>query len=50
MGAVIKVHRPNLTPEERAWRIEQIKKATINFHREVMKNEQKKNAEMPKHH
>lgn len=37
MGARVTVHRPNLTPEERERRMEQIKKALIEFHREVQK-------------
>ena len=41
MGAVVKVHRPTLTAEERAYRMEQIKEATIKFYREVQKNEEK---------
>ena len=35
MGAVVTIHRPKLTPEERAYRMEQIKQAVIRFHREV---------------
>ena len=31
MTAVINIHRPNLTPEEREHRMEQIKKATIEY-------------------
>lgn len=34
MGSSITVHHPNLTPEERKYRMEQIKKATIEFHME----------------
>ena len=53
MGAVVTVHRPNLTPEEKAWRIEQLKEAVIRFHREVEheKNKpQKKTAEETDNH
>jgi hypothetical protein len=42
MGAIIRVHHPNLTPEEKAIRMEQIKEATIRFHKEVQKNEKSK--------
>ena len=41
MGAVVKVHRPTLTAEERAYRMEQIKKATIKLYMEAQKNEGK---------
>lgn len=41
MSAVVRVHRPTLTAEERAYRMEQIKKATIKFYMEVQKNEGK---------
>jgi hypothetical protein len=41
MGAVVKVHRPTLTTEERAYRMEQIKEATKKFYMEVQKNEEK---------
>ena len=41
MGAVVKVHRPTLTPEERAYRMEQIKEATKKFYMEAQKNEGK---------
>jgi hypothetical protein len=39
MGAVVKVHRPTLTAQERTYRMEQIKEATKKFYREVQKNE-----------
>jgi hypothetical protein len=39
MNAKVIIHRPNLTNEERAYRMEQIKRAVINFHREVHTNE-----------
>ena len=41
MGCVITVHHPNLTEQERKYRMEQIKQATINYYREVQKNERK---------
>jgi hypothetical protein len=31
MKAVINIHPPDLTPEERAYRMEQLKKATIEY-------------------
>ena len=40
MGKVI-IHHPKLTAEERAYRMEEIKKAVIQFHKEVLKNEAK---------
>ena len=45
MNANIIIHRPTLTEEERAYRIEQIKRATINFYKEVLNNESKKKTE-----
>ena len=44
MGAVVTVHRPDITPEERARRMEQLKEAVIRFHREV-EHEKKQNNE-----
>ena len=41
MGAVVKVHHPNLTAEERAFRMAQIKNAVIEFNKEVKANEKK---------
>lgn len=41
MGVVIRVHHPNLSPEERMHRMEEIKKAVIKFHREVQTNDKK---------
>lgn len=41
MGAVVRVHRPTLTAQERAYRMEQIKEATKKFYREVQKSEEK---------
>ena len=41
MGAVVRVHRPALTAEERAKRMERIKEAVIKFHKEVKRNEKK---------
>ena len=42
MKATIIIHRPDLSPEERAYRMEKIKQATINFHKEVNEHEQKR--------
>lgn len=42
MGAVIKIHHPNLTPEERAYRMEKLKQAVIKFHREVISGDESK--------
>lgn len=41
MGCVIKVNHPNLTKEEREYRMEQLKKATISFYKEVERNKRK---------
>ena len=41
MGAVVRIHRPTLTPEEREYRMEQLKEAVIKFHKEVKRNEKK---------
>lgn len=35
MNAIVTVHHPVLTPEERAFRMEELKKRTIEFMREV---------------
>ena len=43
MGAKVIIHRPNLSQEERAYRMEQIKQATIRFHREVEHEKTKTN-------
>ena len=37
MDAVVRVHRPTLTQEEREHRMEQLRKATIEYWREVIK-------------
>lgn len=37
MGCVVRVHRPNLTDEERKARIEEIKKALVEFYKECNK-------------
>lgn len=42
MGCIVRVHHPDLTPEERERRIEAIKQAIIEFHREVQRNEAQK--------
>jgi hypothetical protein len=44
MGAKVIIHRPNLTAEERAYRMEQLKQAVIKFHREVEHEKKKTNA------
>lgn len=41
MGAVVRINRPTLTAEERAYRMAQIKEATKKFYKEVRKNEEK---------
>ena len=43
MVAKITIQRPNISPEERAYRMEQIKQATIRFHREVTNEKTKTN-------
>lgn len=35
MKGIITVHHPNLTPEERAYRLEELKKRTIEYMKEV---------------
>jgi hypothetical protein len=44
MKAVINIHRPNLTPQDRAHQMEQIKKATIEYCKKAFKesNNEKK--------
>ena len=42
MGAIVRVHRPTLTAEEREYRMEQIKKATKEFYKEVRRSEKEK--------
>lgn len=37
MGCVVRIHRPNLTEEERKIREENIKKALIEFYKETKK-------------
>ena len=39
MAGIVRIHRPDLTPEDRSYRMEQIKKSTIQYWREV--NEEK---------
>ena len=41
-GIIITVERPELTPEEREKKIEEIKKATVEFMRAVEKGRRKK--------
>ena len=45
MVAVVRIHHPTLTPEERAFQMEQLKKALIEFHTEAMRNKVKKEKE-----
>ena len=37
MGCVVRVHRPNLSKEEREKKVEEIKKALIEFYKECYK-------------
>ena len=37
MGYVVRVHRPNLTKEEREKRVEEVKKALVEFYKECHK-------------
>ena len=37
MGCVVRIHRPNLTKEERKIQEEKIKKALIEFYKETKK-------------
>ena len=43
MAGVIKVHHPTLSKEERDIRMEQIKQATIQFHREIQDERKDRN-------
>lgn len=47
-NAIVRVHRPDLTDEERERRMNNIKKATENFMRYVLAEEQKKKDEKAK--
>jgi hypothetical protein len=40
MGYVIKAHHPELTEEEREIRIENIKKALVEFYKQVIKEKE----------
>ena len=40
--AIVRVHHPKLTPSERAAREEEIKRALVQFYKEVYGNEYKK--------
>ena len=42
MGAIVRVHHPTLTQEEREFRIEKIKQAAKEIYREVKINEEKR--------
>lgn len=44
MGCVITIHHPNLTEQERRYRMEQIKQATIQFF--IEEEKQKSNKKM----
>ena len=37
MAAVVRIHRPSLTQEERDQKMEEIRKATKDFHKAVIK-------------
>ena len=39
VGYVVRVHRPNISAEERARRIEEIKKAMIEVKKEMIRND-----------
>lgn len=43
MRGIIRVHHPTLTQEEREYRMEQLKQATIKFHKEVERIESENN-------
>ena len=43
MAGVIRVHHPTLTEEERDIRMEQIKQATIQFHKEIQDERKDRN-------
>lgn len=43
MKAVITVHHPNLSPEERAYRMEELKKRTVEYMKEVKYGKEKNN-------
>ena len=40
--AIVRVHRPQISEEERAKRIEEIKKAMVEMKKEMIENERKK--------
>lgn len=44
MAAIVRVHHPNLTPSERSAREEEIKRALVQFYKEVYGNEHRKKA------
>ena len=37
MAAVVRIHRPNLTPEERERKADEAKRATADMHKSVIK-------------
>ena len=41
MGAIVRIHRPSLTSEEREYRMAQLKQATKEFYKEVRRSETK---------
>lgn len=43
MAGIIRIHHPTLTQEERDIRMEQIKQATIKFHREIQDEKENRN-------
>ena len=43
MGAVVRVHRPTLTAEEREQRVQRLRESTIEYFREIRKREEEKN-------
>lgn len=40
MAGIVRVHHPDLTPEEREYRMEEIKKATILFFKNIEREKQ----------
>lgn len=41
MGCIVRVHRPNLTEEERLKREEEVKKVLVEFYKEMHKEKKK---------
>ena len=44
MAAIVRVHRPTLSQKEREYRMEQLRKATIECFRELREKEKEQNA------